>query len=97
MVEQDDLDFIWTTNMVTVEGVQSSIMIKDVKIAIDFTRIMKCSVIGAPNWRTHLMEDKLTRPIFGWMPNEGFVAVSAFVLLLMIAFCIIASTVSFLR
>jgi len=42
---------------------------------------MKCfllikQVLEPPNWRTHLMEDKLTRPIFGWMPSEKFVAYS---------------------
>ncbi|XP_046737938.1 uncharacterized protein LOC124406546 [Diprion similis] len=72
-VEQKDLNFKWTTNVVKVR------------------------VLGPPNWRTHLMEDELTRPIFGWMPNESFVAFSAFLLTFLIIAAIIASTIWYLR
>lgn len=55
------------------------------------------TVLGPPNWRTHLMEDKLTRPIFGWMPSEGFVAFSAFFLTILIVVTIVASTIWYIR
>ncbi|XP_046608872.1 uncharacterized protein LOC124299649 [Neodiprion virginianus] len=61
------------------------------------TNAIKVRVLGPPNWRTHLMDDKLTRPIFGWMPNESFVAFSAFLLTFLIIAVIIASTITYLR
>ncbi|XP_015601165.1 uncharacterized protein LOC107270578 isoform X2 [Cephus cinctus] len=61
------------------------------------TNIVILKVLGAPNWRTHLMEDKLTRPIFGWMPNESFVAVSAIILFLALSMCIVGATVGFIK
>ncbi|XP_068990496.1 uncharacterized protein [Neodiprion pinetum] len=61
------------------------------------TNAIKVRVLGPPNWRTHLMDDKLTRPIFGWMPNESFVAFSAFLLTFLIIAAIIASTITYLR
>nr|XP_011310440.1 PREDICTED: uncharacterized protein LOC105270904 [Fopius arisanus] len=55
------------------------------------------NVIGPPNWRTHLMEDRLTRPIFGWMPSEQFVAASAFVIFFLLTASIISGTIVYLR
>ncbi|XP_063983190.1 uncharacterized protein LOC135165643 [Diachasmimorpha longicaudata] len=61
------------------------------------TNAIFVNVIGPPNWKTHLMEDRLTRPIFGWMPNEDFVAASAIIIFLVITLCIIAGTIAYLR
>ncbi|XP_011865894.1 PREDICTED: uncharacterized protein LOC105560957 isoform X2 [Vollenhovia emeryi] len=73
IVEQTDLNFKWTTNIINVK------------------------VLEAPNWRTHLMEDKLTRPIFGWMPSEEFVAYAALAMILFLVCCIIISLVLYFR
>lgn len=54
-------------------------------------------VLQAPNWRTYLMEDKLTRPIFGWMPSEEFVAYSVLAIILFLVGCIIISLVFYFR
>jgi len=54
-------------------------------------------VLEPPNWRTHLMEDKLTRPIFGWMPSEKFVAYSTLTIILFLIFCIIIGFILYLR
>ncbi|XP_043277721.1 uncharacterized protein [Venturia canescens] len=53
------------------------------------TNAILVEVIGPPNWRTYLMEDELTRPIFGWVPNETFAAVLALVIFLLLTACII--------
>ncbi|XP_039305190.1 uncharacterized protein LOC105195293, partial [Solenopsis invicta] len=73
IVEQSDLNFKWTTNVIRVK------------------------VLEPPNWRTHLMEDKLTRPIFGWMPSEKFVAYSALAMILFLMCCIIIGLVFYFR
>ncbi|XP_066600635.1 uncharacterized protein [Prorops nasuta] len=73
IVEQNDLQFKWTTNAILVR------------------------VLGPPNWRTHLMEDKFTRPIFGWMPSEEFVAVAALVIFLLLTIIIIVCSMLFVR
>ncbi|XP_025262426.1 uncharacterized protein LOC112637275 [Camponotus floridanus] len=73
IVEQIDLNFKWTTNVIRVK------------------------VLGPPNWRTHLMEDKLTRPIFGWMPSEKFVAYSVLAIILFSICCIIVGFILYIR
>ncbi|XP_032670210.1 uncharacterized protein LOC116843687 [Odontomachus brunneus] len=73
VVEQIDLNFKWTTNMIRVK------------------------VLGPPNWRTYLMEDKLTRPIFGWMPSEEFVAYAALAIILFLICCIIIGSTLYIR
>ncbi|XP_029663491.1 uncharacterized protein LOC115235691 [Formica exsecta] len=73
IVEQIDLNFKWTTNVIRVK------------------------VLGPPNWRTHLMEDKLTRPIFGWMPSEEFVAYSVLAIILFLVCCIIIGSILYIR
>ncbi|EFN79888.1 hypothetical protein EAI_14940 [Harpegnathos saltator] len=54
-------------------------------------------VLGPPNWRTYLMEDKLTRPIFGWMPSEEFVAYAALAMILLLICCIIIGSTLYIR
>lgn len=54
-------------------------------------------VIGRPNWRTHLMEDRLTRLFFGWMPSEEFVAYAALAIALFMMCCIILGSVLYIR
>ncbi|KAG7188930.1 hypothetical protein KM043_008531 [Ampulex compressa] len=61
------------------------------------TNALFVKVLGPPNWRTHLMEDKLTRPIFGWMPDEDFVGVAAFVGFFIVSIAIIVASVFFIR
>nr|XP_050849223.1 uncharacterized protein LOC127063448 isoform X7 [Vespula vulgaris] len=61
------------------------------------TNIIVVKVIGSPNWRTYLMEDKLTSPIFGWMPSEKFVAVSALIIFLVLIGCIIIGSIFLIR
>ncbi|XP_015186300.1 PREDICTED: uncharacterized protein LOC107071648 [Polistes dominula] len=73
IVEQNDLNFKWITNIIVVK------------------------VIGSPNWRTYLMEDKLTSPIFGWMPSENFVAISALIIFLLLIGCIIIGSIFLIR
>ncbi|XP_012217839.1 uncharacterized protein [Linepithema humile] len=73
VVEQMDLNFKWTTNVIRVK------------------------VLDPPNWRTHLMEDKLTRPIFGWMPSEKFVAYSALAIVLFFMCCVIIGSIFYIR
>lgn len=94
-MKQEDLNFQWTTNMFVVKGWFFNLKKKQRKIEI--LKINITPVLGAPNWRTHLMEDKLTKPIFGWMPNETFVAASTIFLFLVFTACIIAGTAWFIR
>lgn len=61
------------------------------------TNAIRVNIIGPPNWKTYLMEDKLTRPIFGWMPNENLVAISALSIFLIIILTIIFATIIFIR
>lgn len=56
------------------------------------TNALKIRVISAPNWRTYLMEDLFTRPIFGWMPNEKFVIASVIIIVLLFISCVIVVT-----
>ncbi|KAL0116972.1 hypothetical protein PUN28_010087 [Cardiocondyla obscurior] len=61
------------------------------------TNVIRVKVLKAPNWRTHLMEDKLTRPIFGRMPSEEFVAYSVLAVILFLVCCIVLSLVLYFR
>ncbi|CAD6241615.1 GSCOCG00009307001-RA-CDS, partial [Cotesia congregata] len=48
------------------------------------TNAILVNVISAPNWRTYLMEDPFTKPLFGWLPSESYVI---FFLIFLILFC----------
>ncbi|XP_043491579.1 uncharacterized protein LOC122517208 [Polistes fuscatus] len=82
IVEQSDLNFKWITNIIVIKG-------KNV--------VSELAFIGSPNWRTYLMEDKLTSPIFGWMPSENVVAISALIIFLILIGCIIIGSIFLIR
>lgn len=61
------------------------------------TNAIAINIIGPPNWRTHLMEDDMTKNIFGWMPNETIVAMSLFIIFFIITVVIIVTTNWYIR
>ncbi|RLU16342.1 hypothetical protein DMN91_012102 [Ooceraea biroi] len=61
------------------------------------TNVIRVKVLAPPNWRTYLMEDKLTRPIFGWMPSEEFVAYSALAMIIFLICCILICSILHIR
>ncbi|KAF7993844.1 hypothetical protein HCN44_011113 [Aphidius gifuensis] len=61
------------------------------------TNAIDINVIGPPNWRTYLMEDDMTKAIFGWMPNETTVAMSVFIIFFIITVVTIITTNWYIR
>uniref|UniRef100_A0A6P7G073 Uncharacterized protein LOC114336079 isoform X1 n=2 Tax=Diabrotica virgifera virgifera TaxID=50390 RepID=A0A6P7G073_DIAVI len=53
------------------------------------TNFMKINVKKAPNLFTNLMEDKLTKPIFGWMKNETQVLVALIFIVVVVVMLVI--------
>ncbi|XP_017888918.1 uncharacterized protein LOC108630250 [Ceratina calcarata] len=90
VVKQTDLGFQWTTNMISVREYTERVLLEDLM------RTGK-TVLGAPNWRTHLMEDQATRFFFGWLPNEDYVGVFAICLFLILVGGIIIGSYQYIR
>ncbi|KAK0089426.1 hypothetical protein PV325_007379 [Microctonus aethiopoides] len=61
------------------------------------TNVMMINVIGAPNWKTHLMEDEFTRPLFSLMPNENYAGALAIMIAIFLILSIIIGFIYFLK